>query len=42
MGVLKTIETALERLEETSEHLKAQEMCDEAVCIHPEAFFFYS
>ena len=42
MGVLNTIETVLERLEETLEHLKAQEMCDEAVHIHPEAFFFFS
>ena len=50
MGVLKVIEAvatknhfyepASEYLKETPEHLKTQEMCDEAVRIHPAAFFF--
>ena len=34
------IETTLERLKEAPEHLKTQEMYDEAVQIHPAAFFY--
>ena len=51
MGVLKVIEAvatknhfyepASEYLKETPEHLKTQEMCDEAVRIHPTAFFLF-